>query len=85
VQVDCADGTWTWHESGEPLDFEHTDRYLAQRRHHRFDRELLIEYLASFGLDPDDPSTFGAAVLLSGDPTSVRAISVAERRVELGL
>ena len=85
VQVDCADGRWSWHEGGEPLEFENTDRYLARRKRDRFDRALLIEYLAAFGIWPDDLSTFGATRLVSGEPTTVRSVSVAERRKELGL
>jgi hypothetical protein len=85
VQVDCADGRWSWHESGEPLGFEKVDRYSARRKRDRFDRELLIEYLAAFGICPDDATTFGDARLISGEPTTGRSISVAQLRKELGL
>lgn len=85
VQVDCADGRWSWHESGEPLVFEQVDRYSARRKRDRLDRELLLEYLAAFGIWPDDPATFGAARLFSGEPTTGRSILVAELRNELGL
>ncbi len=85
VQVDCADGRWSWHESGEPFAFEKVDRYSARRKRDRFDRELLLEYLAAFGIWPDDLATFGTARLFSGEPTTGRSISVADLREELGL
>lgn len=85
VQVDCADGRWSWHESGEPLGFEKVDRYSARRKRDRFDRELLLEYLAAFGIWPDDLATLGATRLVSGEPTTGRSISVADLREQLAL
>ena len=86
VQVHCADGRWTWHESGPPLDFERVERYSRRRKRDRlFDRKLLMDYLESFGLFPDDPKTYGRARLVSGDSTTGRSVSVEHRRQELGL
>ena len=85
VQVDCADGRWSWHESGEPLEFERTDRYSVRRKRDRFDRDLLLDYLAAFGVSPDDLSTFGATRMFCGEPTTGRSVSAAELRQELGL
>jgi hypothetical protein len=85
VQVDCADGRWSWHESGAPLHFENVDRYSARRKRDRFDRALLIDYLAAYQLFPDDPATFGNARLISGEPTTGRSVPVAQLRHQLGL
>jgi hypothetical protein len=85
VQVDCADGRWSWHESGDPLPFEQVDRYRARMRRDRFDRELLIEYLDAFDIRPDVPEAFGAGRLFAGEPTTGRSISSAALRTELGL
>ena len=85
VQVHCADGRWSWHESGDPFGFEDVERYLISRKRDRFDRNLLIDYLAALGLFPDDQTTFGGTRLISGDPTTGRSISAARLREELGL
>lgn len=84
VQVDCADGRWSWHESGTPFAFEKTDRYSARLKRERFDRQLLLEYLATFEIWPDDLAAFGAARLISGEPSTGRSVGVAEHLSELG-
>jgi len=85
LQVDCADGRWTWHESGEPLPFEQRARYQKRRKRDRFDRPLLLEYLRAFGLNPDEPEAFGASRVVCGEPTTGRTLSLAHARDELGL
>lgn len=85
VQVACADGRWSWYESGQPFEFEKVPRYSARRKRDRLDRELLTEYLAEFGIRPDTPACFGTTRLISGDKTGGRSISLADLRKNLGL
>lgn len=59
ISAVAQDGRWTWNESGRPLPFEDTPRYLARRISSRFDRELLISYLAQLSIRVDDPTWFG--------------------------
>lgn len=44
-------GKWKFIQVGEPLAFEKLDRYQSRRIQDRFDRDLLTEYLARFGID----------------------------------
>jgi hypothetical protein len=63
----CAvaeDGRWSWHESGRPLPFEDVQRYQARRISARFDRGLLVAYLAHLGIRVDDPTWFGTGTRL---------------------
>jgi hypothetical protein len=45
-------GRWVFHQYGEPFAFERIENYTLTRKRDRFPRELLIEYLAHFGLAP---------------------------------
>lgn len=85
LQVDCADGRWSWHESGKPFGFEDVARYSARRKRDRLDRDLLLEYLAEFGIWPDEAANFGSTRLISGEKTGGRSISVTDLRKDLGL
>ena len=78
-------GTWWRFRRHGPGVRQHLTRSSAAGRRDRFDRELLIEYLAARGVCPDDPSTFGEACLISGEPTTGRSISVTQLRKDLGL
>ena len=59
ISADAVDGRWTWYESGRPLPFEKAQRYQERRISARFDRELLVSYLAQLGIRVDDPTWFG--------------------------
>lgn len=61
----AQDGRWSWHESGDPQPFEDLDRYSARRVRDRLDRALLVRYLESLGIRPDDPTFFGEGVVVT--------------------
>lgn len=63
LSAHATDGRWTWYESGSPFEFEETARYAARRKRDRFDRDLLLNYLAALDIPVDD-SAFGPATLL---------------------
>lgn len=62
ISATATDGRWAWDESGDPFAFEDTDRYAARRKQDRFDRALLLEYLAQLGV-PIDDADYGVATL----------------------
>ncbi|GAB3268131.1 hypothetical protein GCM10027449_01200 [Sinomonas notoginsengisoli] len=45
------------------FDFERPERYTARRIRHRFDRTLLLEYLAALGIPADSDASYGPARL----------------------
>jgi hypothetical protein len=45
-------GRWDFHQSGEPYPFEVLSAYAKRRRRDRFTREMLIDYVAHFGVRP---------------------------------
>ncbi len=55
IDVHAIDGRWRFETSGTPLDFEQPARYTARRVRDRFDRPMLIDYLAAAGVRADDP------------------------------
>ena len=59
----CLDGRWSWEARGEPLSFEHLDRYGARLKRERLDRSLLLEYLKSMGIPVTDDA-FGSGVVV---------------------
>jgi hypothetical protein len=63
LSVHAIDGRWGWDESGVPFAFEETERYSARLKRHRFDREMLLRYLAALGIPVDDDA-YGVATLL---------------------
>jgi len=64
LTADAADGRWSWYALGEPFDFEDTDRYTARRVRDRFDRSLLLRYLAALGIPADDDASYGPGVIV---------------------
>jgi len=52
---------WAFDQSGEPFAFERLDRYTLARKRDRFTREMLIAYLAEFGLAPFSDSFYTAS------------------------
>lgn len=65
IAADCADGRWSWHESGDPLPFEDPDRYTARRVRDRFDRPTLLSYLRANGIDADSRSFWGQGLVVT--------------------
>lgn len=59
-----VDGRWQWHEFGDPLPFEEIERYGMRLKRERFDREMLLRYLAALEIPIEDPSQFGQAVVV---------------------
>ncbi len=60
----ATDGRWEWHAGGSPFEFEHQERYAARRIRDRFDRPLLLTYLAALGIPVDDDDAFGPGVIV---------------------
>jgi hypothetical protein len=60
LTAQAEDGRWSWHESGSPLPFENSVRYKSRTIRRRFDRDLLVAYLAALGISVDDAEQFGA-------------------------
>jgi hypothetical protein len=57
------EGRWTFEIWGRQQPFEEPQPYTRRRIRDRFDRELLIRYLAALGITPDDASWYTAGVL----------------------
>jgi hypothetical protein len=55
-----TDGSWEWHEGGEPYEWERQEQYGTRSIRDRFDRPLLLEYLATFGIAADDDGFYGS-------------------------
>ncbi|GAA4301480.1 hypothetical protein [Klenkia terrae] len=64
LSATATDGRWAWHASGAPLPFEDLDRYRARRIQDRFDRPLLLRYLADLGITPPAGVSPADAVLV---------------------
>jgi hypothetical protein len=81
----ATDGRWEWHESGAPFPFEDTARYAARRIRDRFDRRVLIAYLAALGIDVDNDDEYGDGVILRQQvPWERRTVSLVDARRDLG-
>jgi len=65
IAAHAEDGRWSWHESGEPLPFEHPERYAARLTRARLDRTLLTEYLAVMGIHVDDDAAYTEATFIT--------------------
>ena len=74
---------WRFLANGPVQPFEKVDRYGARRIRDRFDRSLLIEYLAALGIRADDPDFFTAATLIDQGPLEQQwSASLEEARAE---
>jgi hypothetical protein len=62
IVAHAEDGRWSWHLHGTPQPFERPERYSARKIRDRFDRDLLLEYLAAVAIRADDPSFYGRGV-----------------------
>jgi hypothetical protein len=60
-------GRWVFNQSGEPYPFEEVAKYTLPRKRDRFTREMLIDYLAQFGLAPLSDAFYS----VSGDRRAV--------------
>lgn len=58
ISAHAEDGRWSWETTGEPQSWEQLDRYGARRILDRFDRPLLVEYLAALQIRVDDASFY---------------------------
>ncbi|HVF03284.1 MAG TPA: hypothetical protein VNA20_00450 [Frankiaceae bacterium] len=82
----CEDGRWAWDARGEVQPFERTERYEARLVRERFDRPLLVEYLAALGIPADDDDAYGPGVVVTEVvPWRRRTVPLDEARRELGL
>ncbi len=55
-------GRWVFEVSGTAFPFENIARYNARRKRDRFDRDLLLTYLANFGIDSLDDRLLAPAL-----------------------
>ena len=59
IAAHAEDGRWSWRASGPLQAFENAERYTARRIRDRFDRGLLVEYLAAMDIRVDDLTFYG--------------------------
>jgi hypothetical protein len=84
VSATATDGRWEWYESGAPFPFEETERYAARRKRDRFDRPMLLRYLAELGIPVDDDA-YGIATLHQQRTTwASREVTLDEERANFG-
>lgn len=77
---------WQFEVIGEAQTFEDVERYGTRRIKDRFNREILLEYLAAFGVEPDNPDQYGEGVLVETlAKWDVRTSSVAATQREYGI
>ena len=55
-------GRWVFETTGAALSFEDVTRFQSRRKRDRFDRNLLLRYLANFGIDSLDDSLLAPAL-----------------------
>jgi hypothetical protein len=82
VYTYAEDGRWAFDTIGNQLPFEHPEAYSARLKRERLTRDLLVEYLAEFGINPDDSSRFGRSAVVRQvvDWNTNRRFLAAERR-----
>jgi hypothetical protein len=68
VSCDRDEGRWSFHTSGQPLDFEETDRYLLRNRGERLTTEMLRRYADALGIP------IGEDEVLTGNGLYLRAV-----------
>jgi hypothetical protein len=79
-------GRWQFVEVGDVQAFEETERYAAKRIRDRFDRVMLLRYLAEMKITPDDASFWVGGVLLQHRVGFVpRTSALADVRREYGI
>lgn len=81
--ANATDGRWAWYESDTAFGFEQCDRYTARRKRDRFDRELLLNYLACLSIPARDETADGRATLLQDRRTyDRRRVTLSEARAD---
>ena len=85
ISATATDGRWEWHESGQPMPFEDTERYRARLKRNRLDRTMLLTYLAALTIPVDDDA-YGPATLHQVQlGRKSREVSLDEERRMFGL
>lgn len=85
ITAHAEDGRWSWYVNGEPQPFERVERYSERLVRKRFDRQLLLEYLAAVGIAADDEAFYGSGALVEQLVDYQRVRQTAEEvRAELG-
>jgi hypothetical protein len=85
ISATATDGRWGWYESGARFPWEETERYAARRKRDRFDRAMLLRYLAELDVPVSDDA-YGDATLHQRQVTwDRREVSLDEERSEFGL
>lgn len=59
-------GAWAFVNTGTPFPFEDTARYTARRKRDRFTKEMLVGYLAEFGIPEITDDVFQAGTTTAG-------------------
>jgi hypothetical protein len=59
-------GAWVFVNTGTPFTFEDTERYTARRKCDRFTRDMLVRYLAEFGIPEIKDEVFQAGTTTVG-------------------
>lgn len=62
ISASATDGRWEWHESGGRFPFEEVERYTSRLKRDRFDRAMLLRYLAQLDIPVADHA-YGIATL----------------------
>jgi len=85
ISASATDGRWGWYESGAPFPFEETERYASRLKRYRFDRPMLLRYLAHLGI-PIEDDVYGDAALHQRQVTwASREVTLDEERLTFGL
>lgn len=73
---------WRFEAHGEVQPFEDLAQYRARRVRDRFDRTMLLHYLAALGISADDPVFFRNAVLFEAQTKPRWTASIPKARAE---
>ena len=73
------EGHWRFLTSGAPQSFEDVEAYARRRIRDRLTRDLILEYLSSFGIAADDPDFYdGGAMVEEIRPWTTVGVSIEE-------
>lgn len=82
---------WVFETTGQPLPFEHLERYEARRPRDRFDSALVESYSQALGLDVFNPGAYGPRIAMveshprKPDPPPVRSMTLDQAQAEQGI
>jgi hypothetical protein len=82
VRLGRDGGRWTFAARGRPRPYEEVEAYGRKPVCERFTRAMLVRYLAALGIDADDETAFGDALLMDCGPGQPRTSTLAETRAE---